>query len=149
MLDIQQGDAHLFQTDNDGDISVTDGIVEMVGGLQNLAYLCLFGGNEDDDGSQDSQRGYWGNLLETDIDFKLISKTQFLLRSIPAISANLLRIEDAANSDLAVFLNKNIASSVEVAVSIPALNRIKIVVNIEAQGVESQFEFTENWKADA
>jgi len=146
---LQQGDVHLYQTVDDGDISVVDGVVEMVGGLQVMAYLCLFGGNAADDRSQDSNRSWWYNLNISDPSLQYRAETQFLLRSIPATSANLIRIQDAAARDLAIFTEQGIASSVDVTASIPAPNRISIVVNIDAEGDESRFEYVENWKADA
>lgn len=143
----QQGDVLLFQTDDDGEINVSGGIVEMSGGLDTAAYLSLFGGNEDDDGRDDNAATWWGNLGEIDPARQYRSETQNLLRSLPATTGNLLRIEDAASRDLAWFVEESVASSVAVVVSIPAINRIKIRVNIEARGEESRFEFVENWKA--
>ena len=143
----QQGDVKLFQTNDDGEITVTGGIVEMSGGLETMAYLCLFGGNEDDDGRDDNPFNWWGNLDENETANQYRSETQNLLQALPATTGNLRRIEDAANRDLAVFTEEKIASLVTVAVSIPGINRIKIIVDIEANGEESSFEFTENWKA--
>lgn len=146
-MDTQQGDVKLFQTTNDGDISVTGGIVAMSGGLETAAYLSLFGGNENDDGRPDNVLNWWGNIGEDDLSRKYRSETQNLLRALPATTHNLLRVEDAANIDLAWFLTEKVASSVTVTVGIPGINKIRIVVDIEANGVESTFEFTENWKA--
>lgn len=143
---MQQGDVLLFQTNNDGDIIVTGGVVQMSGGLETAAYLSLFGGNEDDDGLSDNGLTYWGNIDELDPAMQYRSETQHLLQGIPATTGNLRRIEDAALRDLQWFLDKKIASSVSVIVTIPELNKIKITVEIEAQGVESSFEFVENWK---
>ena len=55
------GDVILRQTQNDGDICVTGGLVAMDGGLSTAAYLSLFGGNFSDDGSQDNPSTWWGN----------------------------------------------------------------------------------------
>ncbi len=145
----QQGDVLLFQTDDDGDINVSGGIVEMSGGLDTAAYLSLFGGNEDDDGRDDNAFTWWGNLDEIDPARRYRSETQNLLRSLPATTGNLRRIEDAASRDLAWFLEERVASSVAVVVSIPAINRVKIAIGIEARGEESRFEFVENWKSAA
>lgn len=145
----QQGDVLLCQTNDDGEINVEGGIVEMSGGLETAAYLSLFGGNEDDDGRADNPASWWANLDEVDPVRQYRSETQNLLQSLPATTANLLRIEDAAARDLAWFVQSNVASSVSVAVSIPGVNRIKLTIDIEAQGEESSFEFLENWKASA
>lgn len=145
----QQGDVLLFQTTDDGDINVEGGLVEMSGGLETMAYLCMFGGNEDDDGLSKNGLTYWGNLDEIDPAVQYRSETQHLLQAIPATTGNLRRIEDAANRDLKVFIEKKIASSVTVVATIPGLNKIKIVINIDALGEESSFEFVENWKVSS
>ncbi len=121
----------------------------MNGGLETAAYLSLFGGNEDDDGLQDNTATWWANLDEVDPVRQYRSETQNLLQAIPATTGNLRRIEDAAKRDLAWFIDNNVASSVDVVASIPAINRVKLTINIEAVGIESSFEFVENWKAGA
>ena len=133
-------DVLLFQTTDDGEIIVENGTVKLSAGLETSAYLSLFGGDEDGG-------NWWGNIDELDPANQYHSKTQTLLQSIPAIPNNLLRIEDAAKSDLKWFIDKKVASSIEVSASIPALNKIKLVIKITANGKESTFEFTENWKA--
>lgn len=146
----QQGDVVLFQSLDDGDIEVENGQVTMDGGLRTAGYLSLFGGNEQDDGiSETSSLAYWGNSIGDDPNERQVSRTQYLLRSIPATSANLLRIQDASETDLEWLIEVGTASSISVIASIPALNRVKLVVTIEAIGEESQFEFVENWKASA
>lgn len=145
----QQGDVLLIQTNDDGEITVVNGVAEMTGGFETAVYLSLFGGNEDDDGRSENPLKWWGNLDEVDPVLKYISKTQNILQALPATSANLKRVEDAIKEDLQWLLDKNVASSVTVAANIPALNKLKIVVEIEARGEESRFEFTENWRAMA
>ena len=142
----QQGDVSLFQTTDDGEIIVTNGIVSMSGGLETSAYLSIFGGNEDDDGRNLNSMNWWGNLDESQPVMQYHSETQFLLTGIPATTGNMRRVEDAVNRDLAWLISENIASSVIVSVTIPELNRVKITVTIEAKGFESEFEFVENWK---
>lgn len=145
----QQGDVLLFQTTDDGEITVENGIVEMSSGLETAAYLSLFGGNEDDPGTGVSPFTYWANLNETDPVRQYRSETQHLLQSLPATSGNLRRLEDAASRDLAWLLSEKVASSVAVVASIPALNRITLSIKIQAVGLEIEFEFTENWRAAA
>lgn len=141
----QQGDVKLFQTVDGGDINVVNGVVDMSGGLETTVYLALFGGNEDDDGSKDNIHSWWGNKEEI-TEKQYHSRTQYLLKSLPVTSNNLVHIEDAVVLDLAYLIDLKIASSVDVVVIIPALNSININVSIIANGVESEFNFTENWK---
>ena len=143
----QQGDVLLFQTDDDGEIIVEGGVVEMSGGLETAAYLSMFGGNEDDTGADDDPRTWWANLDEIDPADQYRSETQNLLQAIPATTGNLGRVEEAAGRDLAWMLEKKVASSVTVVANMPGLNRVKLSVSIQADGPESNFEFVENWKA--
>ena len=145
----QQGDVSLFQTNDEGNIIVEGGIVAMNGGLETSAYLSLFGGDEDDDGRRDNPANWWANIDEADPAKEYHSETQNLLQALPATSGNLRRIEDAANRDLSWFITNKVASSVNVVASIPGINKIKLTIDIEAQGEESSFEFVENWKAGA
>lgn len=145
---MQDGDVRLFNTVDGGEIIVENGLFEMTGGLETSVYLSLFGGNEEDDGLEENSFQWWGNIDETEPEKIYRSETQYLLRSIPATSANLLRINDAVERDLQWLLDANIANTLQIDISIPSLNQILIVINIGAFGEESKFEFTENWKVD-
>ncbi len=138
-------DVLLFQTDDDGDIEIEMGLVTLTDTPETMAYLCLFGGNEQDDGRDKNPATWWGNVEETDPQRRYISETQHLLRSLPAVPFNLRRIEDAVRRDLAVFTSSGIAKSVEAAASIPALNRVLIVINID----DVELQFAEPWEPTA
>ena len=140
-------DVLLFQTQDDGDMRIVDGVTELTGGFETMAYLSLFGGNERDDGSQDSPHQYWGDLDEPDSQLHTRSETQYALDNFSAIPANLPRIEAAARRDLAIFTQRRIASEVTVVASMPGIDRVSLQVSIRAEGEESMFAFTENWKA--
>lgn len=140
-------DVLLFQTDDDGEIEIEGGLMTLTPGLDTSAYLSLFGGNWKDDGSQNNRQTWWGNLDETDPSKRYRSETQYLLGTIPATSRNLRRVEDAATRDLQWLLDEAIASSLTVSASLIGLNRVKIEIIIRAEGDESQFNYTENWRA--
>lgn len=144
---LQQGDVALAQTVDGGDIESVDGVVTMSGGLEVAAYLSLFGGNEDDDGTDDNPFTFWANLNEIDPTRRYVSETQNLLYRVPLTTVVLRRVEDAATRDLQWFLDSNTANVLEVTASIPALNTIQLDVRIEAFGIEENFQFVENWKA--
>ena len=131
---MQEGDIKLFQTNDDGDIIITDGLIEMSGGIETSAYLCLFGGNEEDDGRPNNNLQWWGNIGEKT---KYQSETQFLLKSIPATTGNLKRIKESAIRDLSSLP----AKSIEVIVSMPRLNVVKLEINIDGVPIE----FTNKW----
>lgn len=130
----QQGDVLLFQTDDGGDIEVENGVVTMASGLSTSAYLSLFGGNE-------NGVNWWGDVGELP-ERRYPSDTQRLLKSIPAIPANLKRVEDAVLRDLKWMLSKSVASETEVSATMPGLNKVKITVTVNG---DQTLEFVENW----
>jgi len=129
------------------DIESEAGLMKMTAGFETAVNLSLFGGNDLDDGTPGNVHQWWGNLLETEDARAYRGTTQYLLDNLPATSGNLLKIQQGVEADLAWFLALNVASSVSVVVAIPGHNRIEITVAILAEGVESEFTFTENWKA--
>ena len=139
----QEGDVLLYQTVDDGDIIVTGGLIEMSGGLQTAAYISLFGGEETDDGLAGNPTTWWGNSLENDKAYKIVSETQHLLATLPITSSNLLRVEDAAKRDLQWFIDTGVATSIMVSASILGLNMIKLAIDIDQQ----RLEFIENWRS--
>lgn len=145
----QQGDVQLFQTTDGGEITVELGVAAMDGGLGTAVYLSLVGGNENDSTREGDPANWWGNLGETLPERQYRSQFQYLLARLPAIPANLRRLEDAAARDLAWLQRVDAASKVEVSASIPALNRVKMVIYIEAFGERAAFTYTENWAASA
>jgi len=132
----QQGDVRLFQTQDDGDIEVENGVVSMDGGIETAAYLSLFGG-----------QGWWGNIDEPLIARQYNATTGALIDGLPATSNNLRRIEAAALEDLNWFLTERVANSVEVVASLIGPKKIKLNVAIEANGNINVFEYVENWQA--
>ncbi len=141
----QQGDVRHFQTVDGGEITSTNGVVEMSGGLETFFYLSLFGGNEEDPGEDDTALSWWGNLDETEPENQYRSKTQHLLQALPATSGNLKRLEDAANSDVKSAIDIGLVKSVTVTVTIPAPNRVKFTIDING---DTTLEFEENWTAE-
>jgi phage gp46-like protein len=127
-------DVLLFQTPDGGEVTFENGQPLMDDGLETAAYLSLFGGNEEDSGGDEGKPvEWWGNKIESDASKKLRSHTQFLLRSIPITSGNIVLIEDAVAQDLAWMVETKLASFVGGTVSIPALNTIRIDVKIVVQ----------------
>ena len=146
----QKGDVLLCQTNDNGDINIENGIVEMSCGLETAAYLSLFGGNFEDANISTLNKvpmTWWGNVEEIELSKQYRSQAQHLLQSIPLTTGNLLRIEEACKKDLQWFLDDKVASSVDVSASIIGLNKISISITIEAKGEESSFEFVENWRS--
>jgi phage gp46-like protein len=134
-------DVLLRQTNDGGDIIAQAGLLQMSEGLETAAFLSMFGGNEQDAGDSDSAEQWWGNIGETETARTYRSETQFLIKSLPAIPANLLRIEQAAERDLAWMIEAEVAKSIAVAARIPELNRVVVDVTIVTLLREVTFSF--------
>lgn len=142
-------DVRLYQAADGGEVAFVNGQPVTSDGLETAVYLSLFGGEEQDGGGDDTaSRQWWANLSEPDPARRYRSETQYLLLSVPAIPFNLRRIEDAVVRDLA-WMTEQIATSVRCSVSIPGVNLINILIDVEIDGQVHPFAFTEDWRASA
>ena len=144
----EAGDVRLFNTTDGGEIIVENGLAELSGGLETAAYLSLFGGNVDDPGDNASLKQWWGNFDETDPARRYRSRTQHLLKGLPATPFNLRRIEQEAKNDLAWFVSEGVATSVEVEASLESRDRVRIVVTILADESQTVLTYSANWRAE-
>lgn len=128
-------DVRLFQTPDGGEIECIAGQVVMTESLEPAVMISLFGGNQEDSGSDgDVPREWWGNKLATDEAEKLRSETQSLLTSIPVTSGNLRRFQDAAQRDLAWMVTAAVATAVAVRAVITSVNKLRFDVAIQVSG---------------
>lgn len=135
-------DVLLRQTNDGGDVTIQGGLLLLSEGLETAVYLSLFGGNEDDPAEADTSLQWWGNLLDTAPELAYRSETQFLIKSLPAIPANLRRVEQAAARDLKWLTDSGNAQSVTAEATIPAVNRIALaLVIITAAGQRIELSF--------
>jgi hypothetical protein len=143
-----QGDVKVFQTGDGGNITIENNSdVELTGGFETDFFFSLFGGNADDDGSPGSTKSWWANLTEDDPAFQFRSRTQNLLTSLPLVSGNLRKIEDAVKFDLQSYLDLGAVDTIETTVTITGPRRVKIVIDAVADGDNIQVVFLANWQA--
>jgi len=148
-------DVLLRHTADGGDVLFADaGFIsdlQTEAGLETAAYLSMWGGNMldpglpvtgDPDGPHRKQ--WWGNLGEPP-ENRQRSRTQYLLRSIPPTSNNLLRIERAAEGDLAWMVDTGLATNATASASLVERNRIRIRVDIAVRDVKYTFDFYDDW----
>ena len=141
-------DFYLFQTPDGGDSGVNNNDIVTTEGVGTAIYLSLFGGNEDDPGGDNRKKDWWGNLDESEPKLWYRSETQYLVRSLPATSSNLKRIEEAVKRDLA-WMSESIAESLEIKVTIPKLNWVQIVINIVINGEAQSYMIPVEWRTAA
>lgn len=139
------GDVEIFHTLDGGEVAVENGQFVTGPCLGSMAYLCLFGGNEDDDGSDGNRLQWWGNFTEADPARRYRSETQHLLTSIPATTGNLKRLAQAAKRDTAVMVEAGVVAEVGVEVTMPEVSKVKFVISF---GEDSETAtFYQTWAA--
>ena len=120
-------DVRLYQTPDGGEINYENGRLELSDTPESAVYLSLFGGNAEDSASEaDDRKQWWGNRVEEDSTRHLRSRTQNLVRGLPSNSANLRRLDDAVQADLAWLVTAGVMASVEASVSLVSPKRIRI-----------------------
>lgn len=141
-------DLKLIETLNGGDLVLLGNDLVVIGGLQNMPYLGIFGGNIEESTKEfnvDEQRfDFWGNdlLMLNQPEIQYNSETERLLSDIALNSSGRLIIEQTIAKDLE-FMTK--FSKVSISSSIVSSDRIEINIKIqEPNNVESN-EFTYIW----
>ena len=144
-----EGDVLLYNTQNGGEINFVNGQPEMTAEFSVMMFLCLFGGNLEDDGLEGNKKTWWGNYNENNPDKRYISRFQNLaMTGLPLTSGNLRRLEDAALSDLAVFKTEKIATEVSAIASIPERNRLNLAATvIGSAGETTSVDYLLNWQS--
>ena len=111
--------------------------IELDGGLETSVYLSHFGGNVKASTTGNERPGilredWFGNtFVADDPDRRANSELERALFSLTITSGNLLKMEDAAGSDLKWLLDNGIAVSVESEAVITAPESVKVTDTIE------------------
>jgi len=134
----QQGDVLLYHGPEDrGEINEANGIIEMTRGFETMAYLCLFGGNQDDDGTEATKKQqWWGNEGEPD-EQQYRGRFQSYLKGEPLTSALIPEMEAAAIEDLASVFVPFYAESVTCSISLFTPKMVKAEIQINSYNEEA------------
>jgi hypothetical protein len=124
---IQTGDVLLICTEEGFDMVIEDGIVETTEGPETMGKLSLVGGNQDDDGSEATEKKqWWGNEGEPK-ERKLRSRFHSLLNGTPMTSATVKDLGGAAMEQLeADFIDGGYAEAVGADVSLSTPKRVDV-----------------------
>ena len=96
--------------------------------LQSAILLSLFGGNREDNGL-DQKKTWWGNIDEQNPDAKMISQFQNIVFSLPLTSANRLRLQEAAESDLNWLIKNKIVKKLKVNIRIDSTRKVTLSID--------------------
>ena len=120
-------DLLIYETGNGGDLALLGEDIATTSNITNLVYLALFGGNVEENTTEETalqltREDWWGNEL-FNLDFN--SNTERTLQNVSLNSAGIRKIEDAVKKDL-LFLNE--IGTTEVNVSLISHTKVRIFV---------------------
>lgn len=126
-------DILLYDTLDGGDIKVEGNRLVRAEGLETAIYLCLFGGNLQDDGSESTSKlQWWGNYGEP-VENQYRSRFQALLNGKPFTSALINQLTEAAISDI---MTMDVVKEVSVDISSPVYKRLDIIIKVTLKNEE-------------
>lgn len=120
-------DVYLYQSENDGEINIENGMIELQESPSSAAYISLFGGNM-------NGRDWWG-------DADMVSATQAFIDTYAPSSGNLRKLEEAVKSDLAWMTRSPYGWTVAASASMETVNRVNIVVTING----TVYQYSQEW----
>ena len=141
------GDALFFNTPDGGDLEFVDGEATRTGGLPGAVYILLFGGNDRDEGEAGSAFTWWGNLLDEDTNRHIRGETGSILQHLPMTGPSLLRIQDAAERDLAGLVELGVITELTVTATIEAARRLRLQLDMNYNGETETLVYRLNWGA--
>lgn len=143
-------DLYLIETLDGGDVVLQGNDIKQIGGLENMIYIALFGGNVGDSTfgpKQDEQSfDFWGNFLfhPSDREVWFNSTLEFLLQTTAINSAGRYKLEQAVLNDLQ-FMTK--FATVTASVELIGIDRVKILVTVTELNSNNSLEYSYIWNA--
>jgi len=125
----------MIETGIGGDIVLAGNDIVVIGGLQNMPYVGMFGGNVEADTQGEKIPGelaldYWANnlLMPQDLAVQYNSELERRLQTVAINSAGRIQLERSIQRDLAFMQN---FATVSVEVLLISVDRIKINITIQ------------------
>jgi hypothetical protein len=101
MNTVQQGDVLIYQSIDNGNMNIEDGITEMTQSVESMIYLALVGGNQEDNNTPATDHLQWMGNEDEEPQFQYRSKFQAWITSgKPITSGTLKEGRDAATDDI-------------------------------------------------
>tara|TARA_R110002012_G_scaffold266403_1_gene449944 strand:- start:74 stop:514 length:441 start_codon:yes stop_codon:yes gene_type:complete len=139
-------DLQLVLNGDGGDLVFADNDLVLASGIVESFTVSLFGGNMLDDGLENSEREWWGNVLDAEPAKKIRSLTQHLINTLDQSRNSLLRIQDAVKSDLAWMIEQGLITSLNVDLAVESSNRLNITIQATANSQEIEQRYVINWE---
>lgn len=114
-------DIAIIETGSGGDFILNNSDLEAVQGIENLPYLCMFGGS------------YWIFNEDMPANQQFKSQTESALMNNPLTSAGRIEIEKAINADLQIITQNMPGSTVTLDTQIVANNKLSIIITLNGK----------------
>jgi len=144
-----EGDLLLDLTNDGAEICVKDNLFVCDREFNNAILLSLFGGNSEDDGTVDNNKGWWGNYTKENVfERKMTSRFQYASYGRALTSGSAKDAVQAAKLDLAWLIDNGIADNIELAGSIENNKTFSLSITIQKNSndiYKNTYAF--NWEA--
>jgi len=149
-------DVRLFHTADGGEIEFAGPDlwkvdIKLDTGLETAVYLSWFGGNERShdhgdpiDAHHSHGPEWWGNIGEP-VERQMLSETAHVVRSLPATSNNLLKVEDAMRRDLQWGIDDGTFPELSVSAALVDVDRLRLSAAIIVNKEEFVVAFEAPW----
>ncbi len=140
-------DIKLISTPDGGELDTSDGGIGLDRTAETAILLSLEGGNFDDTGDASTDRyQWWGNYTTQDPAEKLRSRTQAVLRGMPATVANLQELTNAVLLDLAWMTGGVVFDTIAAKSKIPGRGRALIELETTTNGQTVRYAIRAPWQ---
>lgn len=135
-------DLAIIETGNGGDFQLVGNDLAVVNDVENMIYLCLFGGNLEESTVTNFVRlqyfDFWGNNLfhPNDTSLQFNSDTERVMNSVALNSSGRVLIENAMKNDLKPF--SDFGATVEVSVTIISTDKISCSIKVKLPDQQKQ-----------
>lgn len=139
-------DVKLISTPDGGDIDTSGGGIALDYSVETAIQLSVEGGNFDDSGdAADAPKQWWGNYATNDEAEWLRSRTQAVLRQLPATLANLKAVTEAVLLDIAWMANGVVFDSVKAGSQLIGRNRVQVNLDTTQNGKTVRYAIRAPW----
>lgn len=121
-------DRVLIETGNGGDYVLKGNDLAMVTGIENMPYIAMFGGGDND---------WWANdlLYKNRPELQITSNTEQVLKQVVLNSNGRILIEQAVQKDLERIKKQYPDTDITIQVAITAPKRLEILIDMDGQSI--------------
>jgi hypothetical protein len=145
-------DAYLINTGDGGDLVLLGNDIKLIGGIENMVYIGLFGGNPGFStiGPKVDEQifDFWGNYLLHPEESRVWNNStlEFLLENTALTSSGRIKLEQAVLSDLS-FMND--FATITADVQLVGVDKVRISVKVIEKSNLNSNEFVYIWSSTA